>query len=343
MDMIFDFGNARGKWFNPRTNLYGDFRHALVELKAHQWETAVGRSKTPPQGFIKVNGVPYVIGDAARRYVIAERPHGASRYRREYYGVAMAYAIAEAFKKSVRNITLCATHAPVDIGYARNLRASAIGDWQVECEHGELTFNVRDVQTIDEPLAGYSHYVFTERGEERKKNPLAKVTTLVIDVGGYTTDVIAVDPGGQIDLLSGQSTRTGVIELVEGFERGLRAQYSTMFQDTGNIDIRRLEDAILSGSYRFGKLKLECDVLAQEAIAGLVNDVVQVINKAGGVANFEVMLLTGGGAALIYDTLCDALPRADFYLAEPNRDLMKFANVFGGAKVISLLRVLGEI
>lgn len=343
MDMVFDFGNARGKWFNPRTNLFGDFRHALVELKSHQWDTAVGRSKTPPQGFFRVNGVPYAIGDAARRYIIPERPHGASRYRREYYGVAMAYAVAQAFKKSIRNVTLCATHAPVDIGYSRNLKASADGDWNIECEHGELSFTIRDVHTIDEPLAGYSHYVFTERGEERKKNPLAKVTTLVIDVGGYTSDVIAVDPGGQIDLLSGQSTRTGVIDLIEGFERSLRAKYSNMFQDTGDIDIRRLESAVLSGTYRFGKVDLDCAELAREAINGLTNDVIQVITKAGGVANFEVMLLTGGGAAMIYDNLCKALPRADFYLAEPQRDLMKYANVFGGAKVMNLLRVIGEL
>ena len=94
---------------------------------------------------------------------------------------------------------------------------------------------------------------------------------------------------------------------------------------------------------RFGKLELDCTELAQEAIIGLVNDVIQVINQAGGIANFEVMLLTGGGAALIYDVLCDALPRADFYLAEPTRDLMKFANVFGGAKVMNLLRVIGEL
>lgn len=343
MDFSVDIGNARGKWFNPRINLFGDFRHALVELKAHQWETAVGRSKVPPSGFIKVNGTPYAIGDAARRYLIAERPHGAARYRREYYGVLLAYALAQGFKKSVRNVQLLATHAPVDITYTRNLKASAAGDWFVECEHGALEFNVRDVQTIDEPLAGYSHYVFTERGVERKKNPLANVTTLVIDVGGYTTDVIAVDPGGQIDLLSGQSTRTGVIDLLEGFEQSLRAENSTLFQDTGDIDVRRLEGALLSGVFKFGKVSLDCQRIAGEAIYSLVNDVVQVINRAGGIANYEVMLLTGGGAALIYDMLVDAMPRADFYLAEPNRELMKFANVFGGAKVMNLLRVLGEL
>lgn len=337
MDFVFDFGNARGKWFIPRNNQYGDFLHAIKPLTPSEWNASVGNGH-PPRGIIKVNGFPFAIGDAARRYVIPERPKGAARYRREYYGVGLAYALAEGFQRSIRRVYLMASHAPGDVMYARNLINSAGGEFVVECKYGILNFSVDEVKTFDEPLGGYSNFVFTEKGDERRRNPLSKVTTLVVDVGGYTVDVAAVDPGGEIDQLSLKSTRAGVIELVEGFERELRANNATLFQDTGALDIRRVEAAIIAGEYRFGRVAVDCANEALAAINALVNDVVQVINSAGGAANFDYILLTGGGAALIYNALVNAFPRIEFLLSEQDTDNMKYSNVFGGAKLAALLR-----
>lgn len=342
MDFVLDFGNARWKWFDPRSNEYGDCRHAIVPLTDNEWNKVVGRGQAP-EGFIRVNGTPFVVGDSARRYLIPERPKGASRYKAEYYGVGLCYALSETLKRTMRNITLFASHSPQDIKYARNISAAARGRWVVESRYGELDFEVRDVQTFDEPLGGYTHFVFTEKGLERKKNPLAHVTTLVIDVGGYTVDVCAVDPEGEIDILSLKSTRTGILEMTSAFEAELRGNNATLFQDTGDIDIRKVELAILTGEFRFGKSTIDCHSEAQAAINELVNDVVQIITTAGGVANYEVMLVTGGGAAMIYDTLEQALPRALFMMAEPQRDLMKYANAFGGAKIAALLRNMGAL
>lgn len=340
-ELIFDFGNALGKWFVPRKNEYGSFIHAIARLSDNEWKEINGRATKPLDGFIRVNGIGYAIGNMARRHIIQERPRGAARYHDTYYGVGLAYAMSEAFKRSDSSVTLFASHAPIDIKYARNLVAASGGLWQVECRHGNLTFQVSDIMTFDEPLGGYSHFTFTEKGEERTKNPLADKTVLVIDAGGYTVDVIAVDPGGNIDIMSAHSTRTGVISLTQGFESEMRANNATLFQDTGDIDIRRIENAILTGTYQFGRVKLNVEAEAQAAINDLVNDVGEVIRSAGGAANYDMMLLTGGGSALIYDALVAAYPRIEFIMAEKNRDLMKYANVFGGAKISAMLRRIG--
>lgn len=337
MEIIFDFGNARGKWYAPRKNEYGDFLHAIAFLSEGEWRGIVGRGKAP-NGIIKVNGQAVAVGDAARRYTIAERPKGAARYKQTYYGIGLAYTLTEAIKRDDANVSLFASHAPIDIQYARNLIASAQGRWDVESRYGHTCFEVRHVETFDEPLGGFSHYTFTEKGEERKRNPLRDKTTLVVDVGGHTVDVAAIDPGGEIDSLSLNSTRTGVIQLMKDFESELRTNNATLFQDTGDLDINRVEKALIAGVYQFGKVAIECQFEANGAIQSLVNDVIQVITAAGGAANFDVILLTGGGAALIYDHLTAAFPRIDFVLAEEDRKLMKYANVFGGAKLAALLR-----
>jgi hypothetical protein len=338
--LVYDFGNARGKCFDPRRSYFEDFRHAVAFLDEGDWKNAVGRGK-PPKGIVRVNGQAIAVGDIARRYIIAERPKGAARYKPTYYGVVLGYALSEVFQKSMSNITLIASHAPGDINYAERLKQAAAGVWEVESRHGALVFQVRDVKTFDEPIGGYSHYVFTERGEERKKNQLRDATTLVVDVGGHTVDVAAVDPGGEIDPLSLNSTRTGVIKLTTDFETMLRANNPTMFQDSGDLDIKRVENAILTGVYQFGRVPVPCKVEAQQVKSALVNDVIQVINAAGGAANYDYVLLTGGGAALIVEDLQAAYPRIDFLMAEPDRELMKYANVFGGAKLATLLENIG--
>lgn len=332
---IFDFGNARGKWYVPNDNKWGDFLHAVVQLSKNDWESIVGRG-TPPKGIICVNGIPYAIGEAARRHVIKDRPHGAARYKRSYYLPALCFALSEAFKEN-RSITLYASHAPQDQGYAGDLIAAAQGIVSMQCQHGELSFDIKRVVPFDEPMGGYAHYAFMPNGIERPDNPIANKTVLMIDVGGYTADRMSVDPGGEVDILSIASTRAGTIEAIENFEQDLRRNNKDYFKDSGDLDIRRVEAAIISGKYQFGKISIDCKKEAAAAINTLVNDVVQVINSAGGAANFDVILLTGGGSALIYNALCKAFPNIDFVMVEPDRSLMKFANVFGGGKIAALL------
>lgn len=338
-DFVFDFGNARGKFYRPKANLFDDFRHAIAFLNEGEWRSAISRGGVP-KGLARVNGQAVAVGDAARRYVIADRPTGAARYKKEYYGVGLAYALSEGFKKDVANISLIASHAPGDIAYAEHLRQAALGIWEIESVHGLLTFKVNDVMTFDEPIGGYSHYTLTENGVERKRNPFKDQTVLVVDVGGWTVDIAAID-GGEIDPLSLRSTRAGIIRLTSDFESYLRSNNRSMFQDTGDIDIKRLERAILTGVYKFGRHDIQCADESNSVINALVNDIVGVINTAGGAANYDSILLTGGGAVIIRDAIVQAYPRIEFYYAEENTDLMKYANVFGGAKITALMRMIG--
>lgn len=345
MDFVLDFGNARIKWYDPRESSFQDCRHAVAELRESDWNKIVGRN-LPPEGFIKVNGKPYAIGDAARKHTIKERPRGASRYTPDYYGVGLCYALAASFQKSTRSIDLIATHAPQDIDYAKNLVSAAKQKWAVESAYGKLDFTIRDVFTLDEPIGGFANYAFNEQGHTNKHNIKrnSDSTTLVIDIGGYTTDVVAIDPDGTIDLLSIRSTRTGVLNLVEAFEQDLRSNNQDLFFDSQtDIDPRRLEKSIMSGKFSMQREVIDCSEEAKAAKNSLVNDVTDIIKAAGGIVNYDLFLLTGGGVFLIYDELAAAMPRAIFQKSEPKQDRMRFSNAFGAHKLLQMLRVQGAI
>lgn len=340
MKIALDFGNKDWKWYSPSTGLFDFDRHAIVELTEAKWNEVNGRNRAIKKGFIRVNGTPYVVGDAARKYLIAERPRGASRYRKDYYGVGLAYALSEALQESDNNVTLIATHAPIDAEYAKRLAAAAKGEWRVESRFGSLEFLVTQVHTADEPIAGFCNVAFTKQGTIRKrKNPIVGQPSLTVDAGGWTIDVVAVEEDCTIDGLSLKSTRQGVIHAIESFQEQLRSKNALLFMDTGDIDIRLIEKAMMTGTFQFGKLNIECSRIADEILNSLVNDVVQIINAAGGVANFPIIIITGGGGGLIYERLQKALPRAQFILAvdEDQIDNIRFANAFGAAKLLALL------
>ena len=109
-----------------------------------------------------------------------------------------------------------------------------------------------------------------------------------------------------------------------------------------NIDPRRLEAALASGSYSFGGSHLDCMLMASQSRAELVNDIVQVIRSAGGVANFDNILLTGGGGQMVKADLAKAYPGINFLMAESEPDLMRFANAFGAVKLSFMMESLGE-
>lgn len=337
-DLIFDFGNFEGKWFNPDRNRQGNFMHAIAPLTDAQWRQVVGRGK-PPKGVISVNGEHYAIGMAARRHTIQDRPAGAARYTQDYYGVALAFAMTEAFDGDDKQITLVASHPPVDQKYGKLIDTLACRDWYIEASSGHRNFSIVNVVPFDEPLGGYSNIAFNKDGTESKRNRFRHQVVLVVDVGGYTVDVVPVDPDGAIDYIAARSTRTGTLRTMRSFEDELRELYANEFRDTGDLDPRRVENAIRTGQFKYGVVELDCSDIAAAAINTLVNDVKQVIASAGGVAGYDSIILTGGGSALIYDALKAAIPQMDFALAA-DLEMMRFANVFGGAKLLALLRRL---
>jgi hypothetical protein len=115
------------------------------------------------------------------------------------------------------------------------------------------------------------------------------------------------------------------------------------FRSVSQIDIKRLEQGILTGKYPYGGSSLDCFDIAEASLNGLVNEVLDIIYRQGGAANYNRVLLTGGGSVLIADKLRTAFPRLPFNFVETERDLMRFGNVFGGAKLYAALVGMGAI
>lgn len=337
-DYAIDAGNGDIKIFDGQG--FTHFRHALAQLNESDWRRVTNQGRQdPPVGYIKVNGVPYAYGDQARRYQIRERPAGAQRYTKEYYGVLMCAALS--FKATTNErINLYATHAPADFDYAEDLKAAARGTWEVHNQSGMLRYAINAVETVDEPMAGVYHYALTPQYTERKNNRLGSASFLTIDVGAYTADVVVFDAGYDLDLGSLKSTRIGMRNVLENFEAELRGKYRTTFKTALDLDPRRVEKALLEGVYRAGREALDCIDIARAQMLSLTNDVVDIVNANGGWQNYDALAITGGGGGLLMPYLQEAFPHIDILPVEPVSDRMRYANAIGAFKFFRLMERL---
>jgi len=99
-------------------------------------ERIVGRAKQPPEGYIAIEGANYfAVGDKARRHITKNKPEGAARYTQDYYVVALAMAMSQAYESGTRIVNLYASHAPRDIDYADDIVNVSVGKWHfVTCD-----------------------------------------------------------------------------------------------------------------------------------------------------------------------------------------------------------------
>ena len=239
---VFDCGNAiiKGKTATRET----DYPHALYELSETDYQQVLTRSgrQGAPEDYLRVNGKPYVVGEQAERYPVSLRK-GAARYSADYYGVFAAATLARLYDKG-GDVYLFGSHPPGDVQHRDDLMDAALGTWEVETQGKTLTFRITAANTFDEPAGGLFNVILAQDGQHYARTDINGGRALVIDVGGFTTDWLAVNPGGEIDLSLQESTPLGILEVVKNFTRSFKARYAKETRDTSTIPIDRIRKAV---------------------------------------------------------------------------------------------------
>ncbi|MDD1748737.1 MAG: ParM/StbA family protein [Methanothrix sp.] len=310
------------------------FPHALQPLTECEYRTVISRAgkNPPPLDYARINGKPYVLGESAERHSVVTQRNGASRYTRDYYGVLAAAALGRIYERS-REVMVFGSHPPSDIGFRQDLMESVIGDWTVEIGGVEKTFRIVYANTFDEPVGGLMNVLLTEDGQHYQRTDLNGGRSLVIDIGGFTTDWIAVNPGGEVDYGLARSVMIGIQSVISNFEDSFRNYNPKAVKDTPVLPPERVRKAIATGVFEGGGMKYPCENEAQEATNLLLNRLADMYQRiAGGALGWDTIILTGGGSALLYKRLLAILNHSNVILADAIENL-HFANVRGGMKL----------
>jgi len=337
--MILDAGNSIIKGKTPTRE--AAFPHALKTLTETEYEQILVRAgrSGPPSDYLRINGQPYVVGESAERHGTLTRRSGASRYRKDYYGVFVAAILARLYERG-GDVALFGSHPPGDVAFRDELMKAAVGSWHVEVGGKERSFRVTYANTFDEPVGGLMNVILAEDGKHYRRTDINGGRALVIDIGGHTTDWLAVNPGGAVDYSLAESTPIGIQEVVQSFERSFRANYREAVRDTPTLPPDRVRSAITYGMFVGGGREYDCENEAREATSVLLNRIAETYQHiAGGALPWDTIILTGGGSAMLYDRLLPLLGHDHIILAD-DAESIHLANVRGGLKLWRLYEML---
>ncbi len=340
--VVVDGGNSRIKAKSASREVA--FIHSLIQLSETEWGQFTTRLGRAHPDLVKVNGVPFIIDETAIRHGFEGRKFGSDRYNELYYGTLVAAGLARLYDQSMNNLLLYASHAPKDIDYRPDIIAAARHKWVVETEGRTLTFCIDDVRCFDEPVGGIANVMLSDDGQRYRHPELRTGRVLVIDIGGLTVDTVIVREG-QPDYTTAESTMPGIIDVEERFVKLFRSQHSRALQSSNWLDPEQVRDALITGEMDAGGLGLiPCEDQVREATAQIISRIEQLFTRAGGVANFHYIVLTGGGGGLLLHRIRAALrfPEERILLADDMADI-HFANTRGGFKLLRMFEYAGMI
>lgn len=332
-----DIGHVRFKGYDGARDV--EFEHAIAKVGKVD-SSAVRRfmnrdNTTPKRGYVVSNGMVYAVGEKARRHQIVKR-EGSNRYTDDYYLPMFHYGITQSSIQDGEDVFVVATHAPQDEPYAGDIEDLLMGTHEVSNEFGLIRFNVIDVLTLDEPVSGLYNYVLTYKGSlDRRKTESKEWVILVVDVGGQTTDLTAVDSGFEIDESTIESVEIGALRVIESFWEVFKDENKSQLKNVSSaLPMRAVEQAIITDKFPYGVKHISCKDIAHEARNLLLNDVIDLINSMGGAVNYNAILLTGGGSMLIERDLSKAFPMMEILTSMPEGKLDKqhLANAHGAYK-----------
>lgn len=337
--MVLDAGNSiiKAKMNDKEVT----FPHALRRLTESEYQQVIERAgpSGPPIDYMRVNGDYYVLGESAERHGTVTRRTGAARYTRDYYGVFVAATLGRLMDYGV-NVSVFGSHPPGDVIYRDNLMESAAGDWNLEIGGKERRFRVNYVNTFEEPVGGLMNLLLSEDGQHFRRSDLDG-RSLVIDIGGHTTDWLAVGRGGSVDYSLSESTPMGILEVFRDFERSFRSNHRELVRGLTKLPLERVRHAVASGMFRGGGQEIDCSNEVNEAASTLLNRIADTYqNLAGGPLPWDSIILTGGGSAILYDRLLPILGHKSVILADEPESI-HLANVRGGQKLWMLYEMMG--
>lgn len=146
-----------------------------------------------------------------------------------------------------REVAVFTSHPPGDLKYRQDLMESIIGEWEIETGQLKANFQVIYANTFDEPVGGLMNVLLTEDGQHYQYPQIGEGRSLVIDIGGFTTDFLAVNQGGEVDYALARSVPLGIKSVINDFEESFRTNNLEIVKDTPVLPPERVRIAVSSG------------------------------------------------------------------------------------------------
>jgi plasmid segregation protein ParM len=195
-----------------------------------------------------------------------------------------------------------ATGLPVDhMTDAAGLKAALLGQHRVKTDAADFVANVTEVMVMPQPQGTIYSQMLTETGDINPAHTYMR--TGVCDVGTYTVD-LALDDDGEFVASESGSIEGGVSAVHERIAALLENEYRQ------KIPFKMVESVLRTGKFRARGEVVDYSQVVQEALEPLRSATLNLLSekwKTG--TTIDVIYLSGGGAALVHDSVVAAYPQ----------------------------------
>lgn len=316
-----DAGNALAKFvgYDPSadaTFAEGSFPHVVAEIDAAQYEEAMELYAGVERGrdYLVVNDRFYVVGESAVPYQanIISR-YGASRYQVGYYDLILMRMLAEMFANQPRverPLFGLLSYAAVDHEYRRNLREIAASVKAFRAGVTDYVVRFVDSEHFNETHGGYMVRTaqLTESGWTLA---LAGMSVAVLDIGGSTITAVKADADSNIVAGSVYSVpNVGILTALDNLKAELRR--SEALRDAMRVTVvsrQLLMDTLRTGEIYHAGRRYNVHAEVERALKPVLRSVEAAWQspQLGGGLGIQRLVLTGGGAALLYPYIVQLL------------------------------------
>lgn len=290
----------------------------------------------------------FMIGQRAMRSGKGSVKFGAARYTDTYFGVLAAIGLFQCDTPDGSDVLLGGSHTPDHRIYKQNMIDAAMGQWRVTnpgMEKGVRQFNIRQVFCLDEPVAAYRHATISDAnaGQFHGEEWLRSGVVIVLDIGGLTTGVSVVEQR-RVDYSAGASDDIGMLDVLDELAKGIRKRYVKELTNTPFLNMHKVRNALRVGKYDAGGYgMLDVKQEAERARGIVLNRIPALYTRFGGKAEYNGVLLAGGGSADMATQLKELIDHPNIAFADPSMDQLHFSTARGSRKVLRTLYKAGKI
>ncbi|MBK8022021.1 MAG: ParM/StbA family protein [Chloroflexi bacterium] len=215
--------------------------------------------------------------------------------------VAIGKLLAGAWNRDVLHLRI-ATGLPVDhMRDAPDLKAALLGQHLVATDTAEVVANICEVMVMPQPYGTIYAATLTDTGDINRQHTARR--TGVCDIGTYTVDLALDDQGEYVDAESG-SVESGIYTAQERIAAALERDYRQ------KIPFRLVEEVLQTGIFHANGRPVNYEAVVQEALAPLRSATLNLMSeKWQRGTTLDVIFLSGGGAALVFEAIRAAYPQ----------------------------------
>jgi hypothetical protein len=311
----------------------------------------------PPDGFVNIGKNYYVVGERAKQYGGDYMLETSRLVSTHFYLPLLLYGLSQMAGNGSADapiqLIIGLTYSSGDYQTSKKMRSFLLGDkGQAKNEsfvrhcrtsRGDSFFNFvrKDISLFDEPYGTLAYRLWNDAGDINESSQLSQ-SLLLLDLGGHTVDIVPVHSSAGVKLgrvytpvlSNANSLAKGVLHYQSGLWRDLRDAFAELRDITTEPNRHQINTILRTDMVPYGNKFLDASNITKKRKRAMAHDIYESLRQYSPL-EYPQIVLTGGGAPLVFDDIYKRFPDFTVELAMPETDNIQFTNVRGVARLLA--------